>query len=240
MRRYAERREAGDRDAIVERFLPLARGLARRYRHSGEPLDDLFQVASLGLVKAIERFEPERGLAFTSFAVPTILGELRRHLRDTTWAIHMPRGLQERAALVARTTEQLSGRLGRSPSVQEIAELVDLTLEEVIEGLEARDARYVTSLHAERDPERDGGSTLGDTIGETDERFELIEDFHTVLPALKTLSERDRAILEMRFGEELTQGQIAQRIGVSQMQVSRLLRRALDRLRLATNAAEPS
>ncbi|HEY7629299.1 MAG TPA: SigB/SigF/SigG family RNA polymerase sigma factor [Thermoleophilaceae bacterium] len=225
------------RDQLLERYLPLARSLARRYEGRGESLEDLEQVASLGLVKAIDRFEPERGLRFSSYAVPTILGELRRHFRDAGWALHVPRDLQERVLKVSGAMERLSGELGRSPSPQQVAEEVHLPVEEVLEAIEAHAAYATDSLDAPLRSDDDESRSVAESLGETDERFELIEDRVSIGPALNTLPERERLILHLRFGEDLTQSEIAQRIGVSQMHVSRLIRRALERLRVAADQA---
>jgi RNA polymerase sigma-B factor len=222
---------------LVERYLPLARSLARRYERRGESLDDLVQVASLGLLKAIDRFDPERGFSFSSYAVPTMLGELRRYFRDTGWALHLPRDMQERVLKVNAAVERLSGELGRSPSPQQVADELDLPVEEVLEAVAANAAYDTASLDT---PLRSGdGSrqTIAESFGEQDERFELIEDCASIGPALKTLPERERLILQLRFMEDLTQSEIAQRIGVSQMHVSRLIRQGLERIRVITDQA---
>jgi len=229
-----ERLQGGDeraRETLIERFLPLARQLARRYQRANEPLDDLIQVASIGLVKAVDRFDPARGVAFSSYAVPTILGELKRYFRDSGWALHVPRGTQERAMQVDRAVKELSGRLGRSPSVAEVAEHTDSSVEDVLGAMEASMAYEAVSLESDRGGSEPGGESYADSIGSEDERFELVEYGASIAPALKTLSQRDRLILHLRFVEDLTQSQIADRIGVSQMQVSRLIRRSLARLR---------
>ena len=231
------RMRAGDavaRDALIERFLPLARQLARRYQRAAEPLDDLVQVASIGLVKAVDRFDAARGVAFSSYAVPTILGELKRYFRDSGWAVHVPRGMQERAMQVDRAIKELAGRLGRSPSVDEVAEQTHSSVEEVLSAMEAGQAYEAVSLDSERgNPAEPGAETVADGIGAADERFELVEYGASIAPAVKALSDRDRLILHLRFVEDLTQSQIADRIGVSQMQISRLIRRSLARLRAA-------
>ena len=229
--------EAGAREELVERFLPLARQLARRYQRANEPMDDLVQVASIGLVKAVDRFDPRREVAFSSYAVPTILGELKRYFRDSGWALHVPRGIQERAMQVDRAIKDLGGRLGRSPSVPEVADHTDLSVEEVLSAMEASQAYEAVSLDAERSGET-GADTYADTIGAEDERYDLVEYGATIAPALRTLSPRDRVILHLRFVEDLTQSQIADRIGVSQMQVSRLIRRSLARLRTVAGDEE--
>ncbi|MDX6673655.1 MAG: polymerase sigma-B factor [Solirubrobacteraceae bacterium] len=231
------RMQAGDeraRDELIERFLPLARQLARRYQRAAEPLDDLVQVASIGLVKAVDRFDAARGVAFSSYAVPTILGELKRYFRDSGWAVHVPRGMQERAMQVDRAIKELAGRLGRSPSVDEVAEHTHSSVEDVLGAMEAGQAYESVSLDSDRgNPGEPGTETVADGIGETDERFELVEYGASIAPAVKALSDRDRLILHLRFVEDLTQSQIADRIGVSQMQISRLIRRSLARLRAA-------
>ncbi|HEX3318118.1 MAG TPA: SigB/SigF/SigG family RNA polymerase sigma factor [Solirubrobacteraceae bacterium] len=230
-REYRETRDPIARETLVERFLPLARRLARRYERGDESFDDLLQVASLGLVKAVDRYEPDRGVAFSSYAVPTILGELKRYFRDTGWAVHVPRGLQERAMKADQTAAKLTTRLGRAPSIAEVAEGMRLTIEEVLEAMGAAQAYDAVSLEAGRDTERPEEGTIGETLGEEDERLELVEYGQTIAGTLKALPDRDRLVLRLRFVDDLTQSEIAARIGVSQMQVSRLIRRALDRLR---------
>jgi RNA polymerase sigma-B factor len=218
--------------------MPLARQLARRYQRANEPLDDLVQVASIGLVKAVDRFDLDRGVAFSSYAVPTILGELKRYFRDSSWAVHVPRGTQERAMQVDRAVKDLSGQLGRSPSVDEVADRLDVSAEEVLGAMEAGQAYEAVSLDAQRSGGDADGETVADSIGAEDERFELVEYGATIAPTVKALPKRDRLVLRLRFVEDMTQAQIAQRIGISQMQVSRLLRRALARLRTVAEASE--
>ncbi len=222
--------DASAREELIERFMPLARQLARRYQRVNEPLDDLVQVASLGLVKAVDRFDPRRGVAFSSYAVPTILGELKRHFRDAGWAVHVPRGIQERAMQVDRAVKELSGRLGRSPSVSEVADHIDASDEDVLTAMEAGQAYEAVSLDAQRSGDNES-DTFADSIGAEDERFELVEFGAAISPAFRALPQRDQEVLHLRFVEDLTQSQIAERIGVSQMHVSRLIRRALGRLR---------
>ena len=234
--------ESGDpkaREELVKRFLPLARQLARRYQRTNEPLDDLMQVASVGLVKAIDRFDPERGTAFSTFAVPTILGELKRYFRDSGWAAHVPRGMQERAMKLDQAVEALHRRLNRSPSTKEVAAELDLTEEEVLEAIEAQSAYDAVSLEQHRSDDSEAGDTYADMLGDEEQRYELVEYEATIAPALKALSARDRLILHLRFSEDLTQSEIAERIGVSQMHVSRLIRRALGRLRAVAKSSEP-
>jgi RNA polymerase sigma-B factor len=224
------------RDELVERFLPLARQLARRYQRGNEPLDDLVQVACIGLVKAVDRFDPERGTAFSSYAVPTILGELKRYFRDAGWAVHVPRGMQERVMNVNQAVTRLSLDLGRSPTPQEIAEAIGEDVELVLEALEAAIAYDAVSLDTPRSSEEDGGDTYADTVGAIDERYELVEYTTAIAPTVNALPERDRLVLKLRFEDDLTQLEIAERIGVSQMHVSRLIRRALTRLRTVADA----
>jgi RNA polymerase sigma-B factor len=233
--RYLRHGDQRAREQLVARFLPLARQLARRYQRADEPLDDLVQVASLGLLKAIDRFDPDREVVFSSYAVPTILGELKRHFRDRTWSVRVPRDLQELALRVDRTVTQLSLELRRSPSVAEIAAAVGASDEQVLEALEAAGAYRAASLDGPRGgaAEEDPGESLAETYGSDEEGFDLAEHRATLAPLLASISARERKVLELRFGEDLTQAEIGARVGVSQMQVSRLIRQALARLRAA-------
>jgi RNA polymerase sigma-B factor len=233
-------RRAGDgdpaaRDRLVERYMRLAFMLARRYSRTSEPMEDLEQVACLGLVHAVDRFDPDRGTAFSSFAVPTILGELRRHFRDRTWAVRVPRDLRDAATSVERASEALAGELGRSPSAAEVAEATGLAPEQVIDAREAALAYRCDSLdrplHSDDD---DGAATLGDHVGIADEALRKAENSILVGQlAPDCLSARDREVLRLRFEEDLLQREIAVRVGVSQMQVSRILRDAVQRLQFA-------
>jgi RNA polymerase sigma-B factor len=235
--RYHEQGDASAREELVERFLPLARQLARRYQRTNEPLDDLMQVASVGLVKAIDRFDPARGTAFSTYAVPTILGELKRYFRDSGWAVHVPRGMQERVMKLDTAAQELHRKLGRSPSPKELAAELGCSEEEVLEAMEAASAYDAVSLEQQRSGDADNGSssdTFQDKLGTEEERYELVEYGATIAPTLKALSPRERLILHLRFVEDMTQSEIADRIGVSQMHVSRLIRRSLARLRTAT------
>jgi RNA polymerase sigma-B factor len=231
LRRYARDRDPAVREELVARFMPLARRLASRYRGDREPLDDLVQVASLGLVKALDRFDPDRGVAFSSYAVPTILGELKRHFRDRGWSVRVPRDLQERIAKVERTAARLPTKLGRVPTVNEIAEHLDLDPEEVLEAMQAGQAHHAMSLDAQSETEEGEGIPLSERVGEEDPGFDTVEYGVAIEDAVQSLSERDRTVLHLRFVEDLTQTQIAERVGVSQMHVSRILRGALERLR---------
>jgi RNA polymerase sigma-B factor len=235
--RLFERHVAGDqaaREALVRRFMPLARSLARRYDRSSEPFEDLLQVASLGLLKALDRFDPTLGHPFASFAVPTILGEMRRHFRDAGWSVHVPRGSQERALKVRDAQERLANSQGRAPTVNELSQYLELSTEEVIDALQAIQAYESLSLDAPRPGATDEATSYGDAMGEEDARYELVELDATVSAVLGRIPQRERDILRMRFVEDLTQTEIAERVGISQMQVSRLLRRSLDQLRALT------
>jgi RNA polymerase sigma-B factor len=235
------RLKAGDqsaREALAARFLPLARQLARRYQRADEPLDDLIQVASLGLIKAIDRFDPAREVAFSSYAVPTILGELKRHFRDRTWSVRVPRDLQELSLKVDKAVAQLSRDLRRAPTVIEIGEVVGATEEQVLEALEAAGAYRATSFDQPRSNDDDAGDTLGDAYGTQELGFGLAEDRATLERLMASITPREREVLRLRFVEDLTQAEIGERIGVSQMQVSRLIRQSLTRLRTSALAAE--
>jgi RNA polymerase sigma-B factor len=232
--RWRRWRDRGSRDLLIERYLPLARKLARRYASSNEPFDDLVQVASLGLVKAVERFDPRRGFAFTSFAVPTIVGELKRYFRDTSWALHVDRSAQERARKITDGQREISSDLGRAPTVIELAEYLELSSEEVLDGLQTAEAYDTVSLDAPRPVDNDGPVNRLEAIGDDDERLELVDEQATIFAAAQHLPERERQILFLRFGADLTQTEIADRVGVSQMQVSRLLRKSLQQLRELT------
>jgi RNA polymerase sigma-B factor len=221
------------REALVERFLPLARQLARRYQHGGEQLDDLVQVASLGLLKAIDRFDPSRETAFSSFAVPTILGELKRHFRDKGWSVRVPRDLQELAVRVDRVTDELSRELGRAPSVAEIAERIGTTAEQVLEAREASAAYRAVSLDRSRDEEDENDAGVAAHVGIEDPGFGVAEDAATVERLMRVLTDREREVLRLRFAEDLTQSEIGMRVGVSQMHVSRLIRHAVAQLQQA-------
>ena len=221
------------REALVQRFLPLARQLARRYQHGGEQLDDLVQVASLGLLKAIDRFDPARETAFSSFAVPTILGELKRHFRDKGWSVRVPRDLQELAVRVDRVSDELGRELGRAPTLAEIAQRTGSSHEQVLEAREAAAAYRAVSLDRSRDEEDESDGAMGEAVGAEDPGFGLAEDSATVQRLMRVLSDREREVLRLRFAEDLTQSEIGVRVGVSQMHVSRLIRQAVSRLREA-------
>ena len=230
-----ERSAGGDdgaREQIVSLFLPLARRLALRYRRGGEPAEDLVQVASMGLVKAVERFDHRRGAPFASYAVPTIDGELKRYLRDTSWAAHVPQRMRERVREVERASERLRLRLGRSPTTDEVADSVGVEVTDVLEAAEAATAYNALSLDAPGHADgEDGYPSRAETVGAEEERYDLVELGVTLGPAIRALPARQRAILLLRFREDMTQSEIARVMGISQMHVSRLLRQALARLR---------
>jgi RNA polymerase sigma-B factor len=225
--------DSAAREELVSRFLPMARRLAWRYRRGGEPVDDLVQVASLALVKAIERFDPGRGVPFSGFAVPTIVGELKRHLRDTRWSAYVPQRMRERVLEVDRATESLRSALGRAPTVEEVAHEARIEAAEVAGALEAATAYEAVSLDspAYNSQADDAGDTFLDSLGAHEERYDMVEYAVTIEPALRALPARQRVILGLRFREDMTQAEIATRLGMSQMHVSRLLRQALGRLR---------
>jgi RNA polymerase sigma-B factor len=233
------RMHAGDtaaRDALIELHVGFAHGLAQRYARRGEDIDDLQQVASYALVKAVDGFDPGRGVTFRAYASPTILGEIKRHFRDRTWAVHVPRGLNERSLEVERASRELTDKTGAVPGANELADYLGWSLEQVLEAVEVAGAHTALSLDRPFDDEDGERETLGDSIGDVDEGFDLVDHSVTIASAMTMLEERDRRVLEMRFGQDMTQSEIAAQIGVSQMQVSRILRRVLASLREETGA----
>ena len=218
------------RDELARRFLPLARKLAARYTNPNEPLEDLVQVASLGLLRAIDRYSPERGTSFHSFAVPTILGELKRHFRDTGWSVHVPRDAKELALRVDRASREMTERLGRSPQVDELAPFLGLSVEAVLGALEAVNAHFGTSLDAPAAGPDAEGAPLVELLGSDDDRLALADTALDLAAGIRRLPYLERRALSLRFGEDLKQTEIAERLGCSQMQVSRLLARATRRL----------
>ena len=231
---FSRMRADGDplsRDMLVERYLPLARRLARRYAHTDEPIEDLVQVASIGLLKAVDRFDCSREVMFSSYAVPTILGELKRHFRDRTWSVRVPRDLQELALRVDQTVLRMSLGQRRAPSVGEIARVVEASEEQVLEALAAMGAYRASSLDAPRSTREEETESVVEAFGSEDAGFDRAEERATLEPLMGRISERERTVLRLRFGDDLTQAEIGARIGVSQMQVSRLIRQALARLR---------
>ena len=227
------------RNTLIEMNMSLVRFAAGRFRSRGpEEMEDIVQVGMIGLIKAIDRFELSREVEFTSFAIPYIVGEIKRFFRDTSWSVHVPRRLQEARVQLARATEELRSRLGRTPTTAELAQLMSLTEDEVNEARIASNGYNSASLDAAIGSEPDGESVLADFIGAEDAALELVEDFHALAPMIADLDERERKIVHWRFVEELTQAEIGERLGCSQMHVSRLLSRTLKRLRagmLTTN-----
>ncbi|XVU22296.1 RNA polymerase sigma factor SigF [Actinoplanes sp. CA-054009] len=217
------------RDRAIEAWLPLARHLAHRYSGRGEPTDDLVQTANVGLIKAIDKFDPSRGVDFAGYAIPTIIGEIKRHFRDRTWSVRVPRRLQELRLAITEANSTLTHSLGRSPTVADVAAHLGVSEEDVLEGLEGARAYNATSLSTPISA--DGTTELGDTLGGEDNEFELAETRVALGPALATLDEREQKILTLRFYGNLTQSQIADQVGISQMHVSRLLTKALTKLR---------
>jgi RNA polymerase sigma-B factor len=218
------------RDQLVRLHLPLVEHLARRFAGRGEPYDDLVQVGTIGLIKAVDRFDTDRGVEFSTYATPTIVGEIKRHFRDRGWAIRVPRRLQELRLSLTTATADLSQELGRSPTVPELAERIGVSDEEIIEGLESAMAYTTLSLDAP-DGSGDRPSSVADNLGEYDDALALVEDRETIKPLMELLDERSRRIVGLRFFRGMTQSQIAAEIGISQMHVSRLLSRALETLR---------
>ena len=228
---FVELRRSGDpqlRRRLIERHLPLARSVANRYRYTPQPLDDLFQVASLGLVKAVDAFDPERGAAFSTYAVPTILGELRHHMRDVGWAVHMPRTTKELVGALERAERTLSSRLGGAPTPAQLAEEAGISVESVLEALTARVAHDAVPLE---EPEGQAASGRSAALAAADPELVAIEERVWLSDALRELAPRERMILRLRFIEGLTQTEIAGSVGLSQMQVSRILRNTLESLR---------
>jgi RNA polymerase sigma-B factor len=235
--RYGATRDPALREQLVMTYLPLARTIARRYQSPRVPTEDLVQVAAIGLMKAIDRYDPDRGVAFSSYAVPTMVGEVQRHFRDHTWGVRPPRDLQERAQRVLSINRALSAELGRPPSTGEIADRMQVSLEDVVEALQACDARDVTSLDRPRvvGEEQD---TLADTIGGHDGEYDRVEQSITAELLMTHLDAREREIIRLRFHEDMTQSEIGERIGCSQMHVSRLVRGAIAKLAAAAEPAE--
>nr|WP_202557684.1 RNA polymerase sigma factor SigF [Streptomyces sp. SID5789] len=220
------------RNTLIEMNMSLVRFAAARFRSRGpEETEDIVQVGMIGLIKAIDRFELTREVEFTSFSVPYIVGEMKRFFRDTSWAVHVPRRLQEARMQLARATEELSSRLGRTPTTKELSELMSLPEDEVVEARLASNGYNSSSLDAAINGSEDGESALADFIGADDSALSLVEDFHALAPMISELDERDRQIIHWRFVDELTQKEIGERLGVSQMHVSRLISRLLARLR---------
>jgi RNA polymerase sigma-B factor len=234
VREYARTKDKALQAELAERFLPLARSLAMRYRGGTESLDDLVQVACLGLVKALDGFDPDRGRSFTAYAVPTMLGELRRHFRDRVWNVHLPRGLQERTMDVNEAIQGLGDELGSSPTVAQIAGRLDLSEEDVLEALQADEARRTLSLDAPRSREDTESVPTIETVPTTEMGYEGVESQLAATDA--DLDEREKLVLQLRFGADLNQYEIGKHLGVSQMQISRIMRKALRKLLEAVQA----
>ncbi len=216
---------------LIEEWLPAAHRLARRFAHRGEPLEDLQQVAAFALVKAVDGYNPRYGHEFRSYAIPTMVGELKRHFRDSGWDVRIPRQLQERAMNLAHAAAELTQKLGRAPNATELASYIGLSVKQVLEGIQASRAYSATSLQSPAGDSDGSPCEMGELIGDQDPAFELTEDLVSLKPALAQLSPREQRTIELRFYQDMTQSQIADRIGTSQMHVSRLLSRALAKLR---------
>lgn len=229
-RLYKEKGDEEARGQLIVSHLNLVRFLASKFKNRGEPLDDLVQVGTIGLIKAIDRFDPERGLEFTTYATPTILGEIKRHFRDKGWSIRVPRRLQELSAKVNQATEELTVELQRSPSVEEIAAKLGVSAEEILEAMESSGAYTSVSLEAGGTSEDDEAPALIDRLGSVDEDLDASDDRMVIDDAIRDFSPREQEIVRMRFIDGLTQVEIAKRLGVSQVQVSRLLRRTLRKI----------
>ena len=230
LRRYHEQGDLAAREQLIERYMSLVRSLARRYASRGEQLDDLVQIGAIGLIKAIDRFDIDRGVELTTYATPNIIGEIKRHFRDHGWAVRVPRGLQELSIQLMRVVEQLTGELSRSPTIAELAEATGASEEEVLEALETGRAYSPLSLSVGSSGDDDELDPL-ESIGGEEDGYEISEDRALLEPGMRVLDARERMILQLRFYEGLTQSQIAQRVGISQMHVSRLIRRALEKAR---------
>ena len=239
--RYHEQGDLQAREQLIEQYMGLVRSLARRYSHRGEQFDDLVQIGSIGLIKAIDRFDLDRGVELTTYATPNIIGEIKRHFRDRGWAVRVPRGLQELNVKLSKLVEQLTVQLGRSPTVPELAKAAGVEEEEVLEALES--GRAYTSLSLSVGGSGDDGDEVDplESLGEIEHEYEVSEDRAVLEPGFRVLDQRERRILHLRFFEGLTQSQIAQQVGISQMHVSRLIRRALEKIReeIAADELDP-
>jgi RNA polymerase sigma-B factor len=231
LRRYHEEGDLQAREQLIEQYMSLVRSLARRYSYRGEQLEDLVQIGAIGLIKAIDRFDIERGVELTTYATPNIIGEIKRHFRDKGWAVRVPRGLQELNVQLSRLMETLTVQLGRSPTIPELAQAAGAQEEEVLEALES--GRAYSSLSLSQGTGGDGEEDLDplESIGTEEHQYEVSEDRAILAPGFKVLDDRERMILQLRFFDGLTQSQIAQQVGISQMHVSRLIRRALEKIR---------
>lgn len=231
LRRYHEDGDLAAREQLIERYMSLVRSLARRYAYRGEQLDDLVQIGAIGLIKAIDRFDLERGVELTTYATPNIIGEIKRHFRDKGWSVRVPRGLQELNVQVSKLIEQLTVQLGRSPTIPELAKAAGVEEEQVLEALESGRAYTSVSLSTGGGSDEDGELDPLESLGTIEHEYEVSEDRAVLAPGFKVLDERERKILHLRFFSGLTQSQIAAEIGISQMHVSRLIRRSLEKIR---------
>jgi RNA polymerase sigma-B factor len=231
LRRYHEDGDLAAREELIERYLSLVRSLARRYAYRGEQLDDLVQIGAIGLIKAIDRFDLERGVELTTYATPNIIGEIKRHFRDKGWSVRVPRGLQELNVKVSKLIEQLTVQLGRSPTIPELAKAAGVEEEQVLEALESGRAYSSVSLSSGGGADEDGELDPLESLGTIEHEYEVAEDRAVLAPGFQVLDERERKILHLRFFSGLTQSQIAAEIGISQMHVSRLIRRSLEKIR---------
>jgi RNA polymerase sigma-B factor len=231
LRRYHEQGDLQAREQLIEQYMSLVRSLARRYAYRGEQFDDLVQIGAIGLIKAIDRFDVNRGVELTTYATPNIIGEIKRHFRDRSWAVRVPRGLQELNVQLSKLIEQLTVQLSRSPTVPELAKAAGVEEEAVLEALES--GRAYSSLSLSQGTGQEGGDDIDplDSLGEIEHEYEVSEDRAVLAPGFRVLDARERTILHLRFFEGLTQSQIAQQVGISQMHVSRLIRRALEKIR---------
>ena len=231
LHRYHEHGDLQAREQLIEQYMSLVRSLARRYAYRGEPLDDLIQIGAIGLIKAIDRFDLSRGVELTTYATPNIIGEIKRHFRDRGWAVRVPRGLQELNIRLTKLVEQLTVELSRSPTIPELATASGVEEEQVLEALESGRAYSSVSLSQGTGQEEGEEVDPLETLGEIEHQYELSEDRAVLAPGFRVLDDRERTILHLRFFEGLTQSQIAQHVGISQMHVSRLIRRSLDKIR---------
>ena len=238
LRRYHEEGDLQAREKLIEQYMSLVRSLARRYSYRGEQLEDLVQIGAIGLIKAIDRFDLERGVELTTYATPNIIGEIKRHFRDKGWAVRVPRGLQELNVQLSRLMEQLTVQLGRSPTIPELAKAAGVEEEQALEALESGRAYTSLSLSVGGGGGDDDDLDPLESLGTEEHQYEVSEDRAVLAPGFRALDERERKILKLRFFDGLTQSQIAQQVGISQMHVSRLIRRALEKIRAEIAADE--
>ena len=231
LRRYHEDGDLAARDQLIEQYMSLVRSLARRYAYRGEQLDDLVQIGAIGLIKAIDRFDVDRGVELTTYATPNIIGEIKRHFRDKGWSVRVPRGLQELNVQLSKLIEEQTVELGRSPTIPELAKVAGVEDELVVEALESGRAYSSVSLSTGGGQDEEGELDPLESLGEEEPQYEVSEDRAMLAPGFAALDERERLILHLRFFKGLTQSQIAQQVGISQMHVSRLIRRALETIR---------